>query len=134
MWGECSSSLKILWRYYIIAFIIVVDIAQVYSMFDFFLKLNVVVITFVSSESLDCEPRPRPDNGQAIFTASKNWRRAVEVYQCDAGYVLTGQTKHTCIEGEWSGHVPSCTRPTSSGKWMYFIIIIIVFCYYYAYQ
>jgi len=48
----------------------------------------------------------------------------VEVYQCDAGYVLTGQTKHTCIEGEWSGHVPSCTRSTSSGKWMYFIITI----------
>lgn len=80
-----------------------------------FIILANTVITFVSSESLDCEPRPRPGSGQAIFTASKNWRRAVEVYQCDAGYVLTGQTKHTCIEGEWSGHVPSCTRPTSSG-------------------
>lgn len=132
MWGECNSAVKILRRYYIIAFIIAAAIAQVYRLFDFFLKLNVVVITFVSSESLDCEPRPRPDSGQAIFTASKNWRRAVEVYQCDAGYVLTGQTKHTCIEGEWSGHVPSCTRPTSSGKWMYFIIIVCY--YYYAYQ
>lgn len=95
-----------------------------------FFILNVVAITFVFSGPSDCEPRPGPDSGQVVFTASKNWRRAVEVYQCDDGYVLTGQTKHTCIEGEWSGHVPSCTRPTSSGKWMYFIIIV---CYYYYY-
>ncbi|KAF0765799.1 sushi, von Willebrand factor type A, EGF and pentraxin domain-containing protein 1-like [Aphis craccivora] len=74
-----------------------------------------VAITFVFSGPSDCEPRPGPDSGQVVFTASKNWRRAVEVYQCDDGYILTGQTKHTCIEGEWSGHVPSCTRPTSSG-------------------
>ncbi|XP_025408266.1 sushi, von Willebrand factor type A, EGF and pentraxin domain-containing protein 1-like [Sipha flava] len=77
-----------------------------------FIILTNTVITFVISESLDCTPRSQPDNGQVIFTSSKNWRRAVEVYQCDAGYVLTGQTKHTCIEGEWSGYVPSCTLYT----------------------
>lgn len=71
-----------------------------------------VVLASPGPQSANCEPRPRPDNGQAIFTSSKNWMRAVEVYQCDSGYVMTGQTKHTCVGGEWSGDVPSCARHT----------------------
>lgn len=75
-----------------------------------FLFFPTVVALVLSGPPLDCESRSGPENGQTVFTASKNWRRAVEVYQCDTGYVLTGRTKHTCTGGEWSGPVPSCDR------------------------
>lgn len=80
-------------------------------MFDVIL----LAIIIVSSDLLDCEPRTKPNNGQAVFMASKNWKRAVEVYQCDSGYILTGQTKHTCTSGEWSGNVPLCIYHNSTG-------------------
>ncbi|VVC43610.1 Immunoglobulin-like fold,Sushi/SCR/CCP domain,HYR domain [Cinara cedri] len=85
-----------------------------------FIILANTVVGFVSSRQppppqADCGPRSRPDNGQAVFTASRNWSRAVEVYQCDAGYTLEGETKHTCVQGQWSGEVPSCRRNTGAG-------------------
>ncbi|XP_050433166.1 uncharacterized protein LOC126841021 [Adelges cooleyi] len=67
-------------------------------------------VAFDFSECLECEPRPQPIDGQAVFTTSKSWKRAVEVYQCEVGYVLDGHTKHTCTEGQWSGQVPLCVR------------------------
>lgn len=78
-----------------------------------FVLANSTVISALvaAAEPERCEPRTGPNNGHALFMASKNRRTsAVEVYQCDVRYTLTGRAKHTCAGGRWTGDVPSCTR------------------------
>ena len=33
-------------------------------------------------------------------------------YECYAGYNISGDAVLSCVDGEWVGDVPSCTRPT----------------------
>ncbi|CAD1479335.1 unnamed protein product, partial [Heterotrigona itama] len=60
-----------------------------------------------SCELITCE-EPEVPAGSYVVGYDLNVHSAIE-YHCEAGYLLQGESRHTCgRDGEWSGEVPTC--------------------------
>ncbi|XP_072166564.1 CUB and sushi domain-containing protein 3-like [Diadema setosum] len=55
----------------------------------------------------DCENPGSPTNGEML---GNNFNNGADVeFRCNDNYTLTGNSRITCVEGEWNGQVPMCT-------------------------
>ena len=64
---------------------------------------------FISSAAIDCGDPGTPTNGQRILSSTTY--DSVVGYICDAGYIIQGSTRRTCLFNEqWSGSLPECSR------------------------
>lgn len=67
------------------------------------LRVSIVSIDTV----ITCE-EPEVPAGSYVVGYDLNVHSGIE-YHCEAGYLLQGETRHTCgRDGEWSGEVPTC--------------------------
>uniref|UniRef100_A0A2K6GJE7 Complement component 4 binding protein beta n=1 Tax=Propithecus coquereli TaxID=379532 RepID=A0A2K6GJE7_PROCO len=57
----------------------------------------------------DCGPPGNPPHG--YFEGNDFTRGATITYYCEEGYRLVGTQEQRCVDGEWSGALPSCEAP-----------------------
>ncbi|XP_012494249.1 PREDICTED: C4b-binding protein beta chain [Propithecus coquereli] len=64
---------------------------------------------FPICKSRDCGPPGNPPHG--YFEGNDFTRGATITYYCEEGYRLVGTQEQRCVDGEWSGALPSCEAP-----------------------